>query len=136
MPLEPANIFYDLLNIQSPWQIDVLMYNKHNHNLDVYLSLNVTTIFCPLCNRGARIIGKRSMKWTYLDLFEYKTEITTYLPVIGAHNPQCRAEYDQSAMRNTLLLDLVLRMVKGTGILKPLDILFSSVDSSCEMRSL
>ena len=135
MPLKKDSIFYDIFNLEYPWEIIIISLSKSRLNIDFKLDYNSDTLTCPICNRQAHVIGKTSCTWRHLDLLEYSTRITAYVPSVESRNPSCKACYDQTTLSNLLLLDLIVKQLKNTAVMKPLHCLFEAMNSDCVQQT-
>jgi hypothetical protein len=133
MSLKRESIFYDIFNVSHPWEIIIVSVSKHTLLIDFKFDYTSNTLCCPLCNAETSVAGKTAFTWEYLDLLEYATRMTAYVPIIGDHNPSCKASRDTSAISNLLLLDLIIQQQKNTGITNPLRHLFNAA-TLCQAR--
>lgn len=126
MALNRSSIFYEILNISKPWEIAILAYSKHRLRVEIKIDYGDSDLVCPICAYGAKVVDKTPVSWKYFKLFQYETHMTAYLPVIDAHNTDCRIHYDQHLLNNILLLDIMVVQLKNTPLLNPLHLLFSA----------
>jgi len=126
MSLNKDSIFYDILNLTSPWEISIISYTKHDPRIDFKIDYNCPDILCPVCWRTIRIIGKTPVTWKHLDCFQYDTHMTTYLPLVESHNINCKVDANHDLLANTLLLDLIIKQLKNSQTFKPLHFLLKA----------
>jgi hypothetical protein len=129
MSLKKDSLFYEIFNLSDPWEIIIISLSKSKLRVDFKLDYKSDTVRCPICNACTPVVGKTSYTWKYLDLLEYSTQITAYLPTVDNLNPDCKVCFDQTALSNLLLLDLILKQLKNTGVLNPLRYLFDATSS-------
>jgi hypothetical protein len=126
MSLNKDSLFNKIFNLAHPWEIIIISLSKQKLRIDFKLDYKSDTVNCPICNVKAAVVGKNDYTWQYLDLLEYSTRITAYLPVVDNLNPDCKVCFDQTALSNLLLLDLILQQLKNTDLMSPLRCLFEA----------
>ena len=129
MSLEKDSLFKEILNLSNPWKIIIISLSKSKLHLEFKLDYRSDTLTCPICNICSPVVGKSDYTWKYLDLLEYSTSITAYVPIVDGLNPDCKVCLDQTALNNFLLLDLILKLLKNTEVMNPLRFLFEAVNS-------
>lgn len=132
--MKKENIFNRILNISFPWEVDALSFSKHERNIEILFNFTATTLNCPVCGRAAKVIGKKCLEWNYLNLLDCQTQMRVYLPIVESHNIDCRANYNQSVIRNTFALDLIFKLLDGSEVIKPLHVLLNSQETICDLR--
>lgn len=125
MEKQPRTLWEDLLNISMPWQICSIDFSTIEVPIRIHIKTAVKTLNCPICGRKAQVFGQSMVEFPYLNIFQYRSRLFVYLPVLGGHNKGCRGELDPSVLSNTILLDLLLKVLKNTDILKPIQVLLS-----------
>jgi hypothetical protein len=130
MSLKKDSLFYEIFNLSHPWEIIIISLSKSKLRVDFKLDYKSDTVVCPICGVSTPVVGKNSYTWKYLDLLEYATRITAYVPIIDNLNPECKVCSDQTALSNLLLLDLISKQLKNTEVMNPLRYLFDAVNSS------
>jgi hypothetical protein len=111
MPFKDS-FFHNILNVTVPWEIIALMYSKHRLRIDLKIDYRSDTIDCPLCNSHLDVIDKVPITWQYLDVFQYSTHITTYLPVVDSHKLNM-CMLNQATLNNVVLLNVISGMKKA-----------------------
>jgi hypothetical protein len=129
MPLRKESVFYEIFNISEPWEIIIMSLSKKLLCIEFKFDYNSDTLKCPICGINANVIGKGMYTWRYLDLLEYSTQITVFVPIVDNHNSGCKTSLDQTAISNLLLLDFIITLQKNTKIMNPLRYLFNAVNS-------
>ena len=133
MSLKKDSLFYEIFNLSDPWEIIIISLSKSKLRIDFKLDYKSDTVRCPICNVCTPVVGKDGYTWKHLDLLEYSTQITAYLPIVDNLNPDCKVCFDQTALSNLLLLDLILKQLKNTEVMNPLRYLFDAANS-CSAR--
>lgn len=129
MSLKKDSLFYEIFNLSHPWEIMIISLSKAKLRVDFKLDYKSDTVTCPICNICTPVVGKAGYTWKYLDLLEYSTLITAYVPIVDNFNPECRVCFDQTTLSNLLLLDLILKQLRNTDVMNPLRCLFEAVNS-------
>jgi hypothetical protein len=127
MSLKKDSLFNEIFNLSRPWEIIIISLSKQKLRIDFKLDYKSESVNCPICNVCAPVVGKSGFTWRYLDLLEYSTHITAYIPIVNKLNPDCKVCFDQNALSNLLLLDLILAQLKNTELMNPLRCLFDAV---------
>jgi len=135
MSLKKDSLFHEIFNLSYPWEIIIISFSKAKLRVDFKFDYKSDTVTCPICNVRTPVVGKTDYTWEYLDLLEYSTRITAYLPIVDNLNPDCKVCFDQAALSNLLLLDLILKQLKNTKVMNPLRCLFDAVNSGLARKS-
>lgn len=130
MSLKKESLFYDIFNLSRPWEIIIMSLSKQQLYIDFKFDYRSGVVNCPVCGSRAEVISKTAFRWKYLDLFEYSTWITAYVPTVDSHNSSCRGSSDKTLVSNILLLDLIVMQQKNTGITTPLRYLINAVSTA------
>lgn len=123
--MKKSSLIYDILHISKPWTTEMVSFNNDQLAMDFKIDYNSTSISCPICACDAKVAGKTPLTWQY-HYFKHDINMTAYLPSIDSHNKDCKVEYDQSLLHNTMLLDIMAMQLKNTPSLNPLQFLFSA----------
>ena len=122
-----ASIFNQLFDLPPRWRATLVDYSVDSLHFTIEYSGSV--MICPLCGTEAEVIRTRKLSWKPRDFLGYQVNMTAHLPVIAAHNKECRVEKEQSVLGNTLFLDLILRQVKFTQLYNPFQYLLTAVEA-------
>lgn len=122
-----ASIFNQLFDLPPRWTATLTHYCVDTLHFLIEYPGSVMT--CPICGVNADVIERRTLSWKPRDFLGYQVIMTARIPVIDAHNEECRVDRDQSVLGNTLFLDLILRQENFTNIYNPFQYLFSAVEA-------
>lgn len=122
-----ASIFNQLFDLPPRWRATLRDYSVDS--LHFIIEYSGSVMICPLCGIEAEVIRRRELSWKPRDFLGYQITMTARLPVIEAHNEECRVEKEQSVLGNTLFLDLILRQVKFTQLYNPFQYLLTAVEA-------
>ena len=114
MAIQPGNILHNVLDISHPWEISIMNYSNRLKRVDICLNFTDTLTYCPVCNAKVTITSHVPYIFNYLDLNEYETYITAYLPIIDTHNLGCSVRFNQSFLQNIYFLDLLMGIEKNS----------------------
>ena len=122
-----ASIFNQLFDLPPRWTASLTHYSVDTLHFLIEYQSSVMT--CPICGGKGNVIRSRDISWKPRDFLGYQVTMTARLPVIEAHNRECRVDREPSVLGNTLFLDLILRQVRFTDIYNPFQYLFTAVEA-------
>jgi transposase len=122
-------LFTLALNLQEPWNVKKIEFNKDSRRLDIWIDFVSGSKFeCPECGKGDNPVHDTSDKiWRHLNFFQNKTYLHCRAPRVsckscGVHQVKLPWAREQSGF--TLLMDaLILIMAEDMPVLKVSEIL-------------
>jgi len=77
------SLFTEALNIELPWILNKVEFNKEEGQLDIFISHSKGSLFpCPVCGSNCSIYDTRERTWRHLNFFQYKAYIHCNVPRI------------------------------------------------------
>lgn len=122
-------LFTLALNLQEPWKVTKIEFNKEERQLDLWIDFESGSKFeCPECGEKGRSVHDTSDKiWRHLNFFQNKTYLHCRVPRVncercGVH--QVRVPWAREQSGFTLLMDaLILLMVQDMPVKRVAEII-------------
>jgi transposase len=122
-------LFTLALNLQEPWKVTKIGFNKEERQLDLWIDFELGSKFeCPECREKGRSVHDTSEKiWRHLNFFQNKTYLHCRVPRVacercGIH--QVRVPWAREQSGFTLLMDaLILVMVQDMPVKRVAEII-------------
>jgi len=128
------SLFTKALNIQEPWKLDKVNFDKEKGQLDIYISHKIGSKFpCKICGRKCGIYDTtKQQTWRHLNFFQYKTYIHCNVPrtKCDAHGVlQVEIPWARSRSGFTLLFDAFIMELAASTTVNEISQLVSEHDT-------
>jgi hypothetical protein len=114
-----------------PWKATVIATRgetRDDHDIRLCIDYCMDHVVCPCCTRQVPVTRKKSFEVTLPDLcFGVGVVLTAYVPLMDNHNALCATDHRCLAVTNTLLLDMILKLIGKKQTHNPFQFLFNAV---------
>ena len=123
--MEYFSEFNTFFGVSHPWETNLSSISSDYSNVQFIVDYNSDKIICPICGVVASITMKEKYTLRLPEVFPgLKTKLTAFIPLLNAHNIECKADKNPILTSNTILLDIIVKQTNG---LNPFIFFFGAV---------
>jgi len=117
----------DIFTVPEPWDIRVVSCCQQQLRIDLAIHYNSPLLKCPECASSFCVKQIIPITWKSVRRYGYNVYMTAYLPMIDEHIPGCKLNNDPIALRDMLLIDLVVNKITAIWDMNPVCDFLSAV---------
>lgn len=128
MAVKDTTIFNDMFNLCPPWDATLSFYSTQSRFLCFTIDYKGSEIRCPICSAQCKVFGKKIFTWYTRRFYDFKVNMTVYVPITKLHANNCKFCTDKYVQCNTLLMDIIIRQLKFSQSTNPFIYLFNAIE--------